>query len=114
MKAFIDVSSSLSGTFVNDRPGHAKPVTEHAEAGRVKSLFHRHENLTAVGKQLVNLLRLFRGIDRKIEVDAAHLLEGGWRDVVSDQLVMPDGHPCMDDCFPRATRCTRCLALIHH
>ena len=52
-----DCLPSRSGTFVNDRPRHAKPVTQVAEASRIDRLRHRQINLPALSKKLVDPLR---------------------------------------------------------
>src|ERR1700677_2855000 len=103
-----------SGAFVNDRPRHAKFVPELAEACGKECFRQRRVNLSAFSKELVDSLRLFCGIERKVKVDASDFLKHCGRDVVCDQYRISDFDPRMDDRFSCALWSSWRLTLIHH
>lgn len=53
----------LHRTFVDDHPGSAELVPEHAKAESKECLSHGHEDLAAVGEQSMNPLRLLYAVE---------------------------------------------------
>src|ERR1700716_2618903 len=101
---------NLPGEFVDDRPRHTESVTQHAEATGVERLLHRHEDLSTVGKKVVNSLCLLRGIDREIKVCTAHFLEMRWRNIVGDQHRVANLHSRVNDRLAGPSGCAWRLA----
>src|SRR2546430_4437650 len=78
---------------------------------------HRHEDLTAIGKQGMNALRLIYAADGEGKIDAAHGLKMLRRNVASHELRLSDVYAGMEDgIFPIGWNVIgiRLLAVGHH
>src|SRR5438105_14778489 len=86
--AFLDALRPR--TFVENHPGRAELVPEHRKAHSEKGLLHRHEDLTTIGEEGINALRLVCAAEDEGKVDATHGLKTIGRDVGTDELRCSD------------------------
>src|SRR5207249_9667743 len=76
-----DWSSDVCSSDLEQHPRRAELVPEHGKARREEGLLHLHEDLTAVGQQGVQELRLLGAIRAERKIGAAHGLEPVRRNV---------------------------------
>jgi hypothetical protein len=96
-RGLIVVSGAVCCALVDDHPGCAELVAEHAEAVGEEGLCHGHEDGAAVGEQGVEPLGLVVTVDVEGEIGAAHGFEVRGRDVAGHDFGVADDDAGVED-----------------
>jgi hypothetical protein len=82
---------------VNDHPGRAELVSQHAEAMGEEGFLEGHEDLPPVGEKVVDAFRFRDAVDREGKIDTAHGLEAIGRNIVGHDIGLAQGHAGVHD-----------------
>ena|SRR6516165_10144478 len=85
------------GALVDDHPGSAELVAEHAETMGEESFLQGHENLAAIGEQVVDAFGFGDAVEGEREIDAAHRLETIGGNIVGHEIGFTEGHAGVHD-----------------